>query len=70
MYAHFMAPERLDPTYTHWIQKLSNIAPEAVTINRQLVREGKFDVELLEKIIARKVSNFWIEIFRFLILFV
>lgn len=56
MYSYLMAPERLDRGYNNWIQQASHIPAETVLINRSLVRDGKFDLTPLDKIIARDVS--------------
>ncbi|OSC97978.1 hypothetical protein PYCCODRAFT_1418695 [Trametes coccinea BRFM310] len=51
MYAFLMRPDTLDPAYNRWIQVAAKVPPEAVAMNRTLVREGVFDPEEMERLL-------------------
>ncbi|KAF7301198.1 hypothetical protein MIND_00684500 [Mycena indigotica] len=53
MYAFFLRPDTLPRSYVNWIQEASKASPDSFSYNRQVVQESIFDVNALEKVMAR-----------------
>ncbi|TFK43977.1 hypothetical protein BDQ12DRAFT_623280 [Crucibulum laeve] len=54
MYGFLLRPDTLPHSYTNWIGQASKVPREAIKMNMGLVREGKFDLADLEKLVAKK----------------
>ncbi|TDL24870.1 hypothetical protein BD410DRAFT_65350 [Rickenella mellea] len=54
MYAFLMRPDTIPPSYSTWIQNASKVSKETVSMNRSLVRVGRFDVADVEALMNRE----------------
>jgi len=57
MYAFLLRPDSIPPSYSSWIQTASRVQRPTVDINRELVREGKFNLEDLQSLVDWKRST-------------
>ncbi|KIJ57278.1 hypothetical protein M422DRAFT_219181 [Sphaerobolus stellatus SS14] len=57
MYAFMLRPDTIPRGYSEWIQMASKTAPNTVSINRDLVREGRFDLKEMESIVNWKNTH-------------
>ncbi|EIN11011.1 hypothetical protein PUNSTDRAFT_100954 [Punctularia strigosozonata HHB-11173 SS5] len=53
MYGWLMRPDTLPKSYQNWIQQASRVSPEAININHTIVRERRFDLDVMKKVIDR-----------------
>ncbi|KAJ7229186.1 hypothetical protein GGX14DRAFT_417016 [Mycena pura] len=53
MYAFFMRPDTLPRSYVNWIQEASKASADSFIFNRKAVQEHSYDMEALDRIIAR-----------------
>ncbi|KAF8324556.1 uncharacterized protein EI90DRAFT_2976948 [Cantharellus anzutake] len=53
MYAFLLRPETIPQSYNDWILRASKVWPETMEINRELVRNGKFDLPKFKTLLSR-----------------
>ncbi|KAG9117282.1 hypothetical protein FRC07_007385 [Ceratobasidium sp. 392] len=54
LYAFLLSPDTIPRSYRVWIQTASKVRPEAVSMNHDLVRTGKFKLEDIQNLISWK----------------
>ncbi|GJJ06876.1 hypothetical protein Clacol_001072 [Clathrus columnatus] len=57
MYAYLLRPETLSPGYNAWIQAASKTHRETILINKDLVREGHFNIGDMERILNHDTTH-------------
>jgi hypothetical protein len=55
MYAFMMQPETLSKAYASWIDQAGQIPINAISMNRDLVREGTFKISDVDQLLSNPV---------------
>jgi len=57
MYAFLLRPDSIPPAYNNWIQQASRVQRPTISVNRGLVREGRFNPADLQDLVDWKRST-------------
>lgn len=55
MYGFVLRPDTLPRTYISWIDQAGQIPVKAMTINRDLIREGSFNIPDIDQLLSNSV---------------